>query len=44
MKIYYQSADIVLLPRKSTIDFLMQFSKSIDVIKTKNLEFFLAKN
>ena len=44
MKNYYQSAGILLVPRKSTIDFLLNFSKSIDVIKTKKLDWIISKN
>ena len=34
----------VLKPRKQTIDFLLSFSKSIDVVKIKNTPYHISKN
>lgn len=44
MKKNYQFAKIALLPKKSTIDFILNFSKSINSIKVSNLSFFISKN
>ena len=34
----------LLKPKKQTIDFLIQFSKSIQVLKAKNLYLVISKN
>lgn len=44
MKINYQFAKFVLLPKKSTVDFILNFSKSISTVNLKNLDFIISKN
>lgn len=44
MKKNYSFEKTNLLPKKSTIDFLLQFSKSMSVVRVKKLEFVVVKN
>ena len=44
MKKYYTLKKPYLSPKKTTIDFLLNFSKSIVVISSKNQNFIVSKN
>ena len=44
MKKNYNLKNTVLTPKKSTVDFLLSFSKSITVMRTKNKSFVVSKN
>ena len=44
MKKNYNLKNSVLTPKKATIDFLLSFSKSMAVIRTKNKSFVVSKN
>lgn len=44
MKINYQCAKIALTPKKSTIDFILNFSKSFDAINLNPFNFMISKN
>lgn len=44
MKKNYPLKNSILMPKKSTIDFLLNFSKSIAVIKTNHQKFIISKN
>lgn len=44
MKKNYPLKNPILIPKKSTIDFLLSFSKSIAVIKTNHQRFIVSKN
>jgi len=44
MKKNYNLKNSVLTPKKDTIDFLLSFSKSMAVIRTKNKSFIVSKN
>jgi hypothetical protein len=44
MKKNYNLENTVLTPKKATVDFLLSFSKSITVIRTKTQSFVVSKN
>lgn len=44
MKKNYNVEQFTLLPKKSTIDFLLQFSKSVSFVKGNHLGFLVSKN
>jgi len=44
MKKNYNLNTTVLTPKKATVDFLLSFSKSIAVIRTKKQSFVVSKN
>ncbi len=44
MKKNYNFAKIVLMPKKETIDFIMNFSKSISAISLNKMDFIAFKN
>lgn len=44
MKKNYSFEKQILRPKKSTIDFLLNFSKSMSIVRIKNIEFVITKN
>jgi hypothetical protein len=44
MKKNYNLKNTVLAPKKSTVDFLLSFSKSMVVMRTKTQSFVISKN
>ncbi len=44
MKRNYNFAKIVLVPKKKTIDFILNFSKSINAISLNKMDFIAFKN
>jgi len=44
MKKNYPLKNPILMPKKSTIDFLLNFSKSIAVLQANNKKFIVSKN